>query len=115
MAAMKALSRFNNKMDAHMAAQFLISHGIAAEVRGSREYASHVLGGDAGLFELLVEEGREQEALGLLKELDVKSAFDRTEGGAGRHLKRAVVFAVMAAVVLPVVFNYASLKNLMAF
>lgn len=113
---MKVIRQFNLKTDAHLTCQLLESHGIQAQVRGSREYTTHLLGGDAGFFELLVDERQEQEALTVLKDMEQAPEDNSpTMGEPGFYIKRAVVFAVLASVVFPVIFHYASLKNLMIF
>jgi len=109
---MKRVRVFSSEMEANLAAEYLRSQGIEAEVRGAKEYAGHVLGNDFGTYELISDS---PEAGAVLKNLEKPLAEAPTPAEAGFYFKKAVVFAVFAAIFLPIVFNYGSLRNLMLY
>lgn len=111
---MKKVARFSSQTNAHLAKEALLNRGIQSEIVGSKEYASIVVGGDHGRYELMVDWSDEAEALRIIKEFESAdtSSTDPLPVSAGTFLRKAVVMALLAAVFIPVVFNYASLKNL---
>jgi len=111
---MKKVARFTSQTHAHLAKEALLSRGIKSEIVGSKEYASIIVGGDHGRYELMVDWSDETEALRIIKEFETvdTSTSDTLPTSAGSALKKAIVMALLAAVFIPVVFNYASLKNL---
>ncbi len=109
---MQKVKHFSSQTEAHLAANYLGSHGVHAEVLGAKEYTSHVLGGDLGRYDLLVEDEVFGKANDLLEALEKSADGIRSEVGAQNYLKKAVFFAIGAMLILPVIFNYVSLKNL---
>lgn len=111
---MKKVARFTSQTHAHLAKEALLSRGIKSEIVGSKEYASIIVGGDHGRYELMVDWSDETEALRIIKEFETvdTSTSDTLPTSAGSALKKAIVMALLAAVFIPVVFNYASLKSL---
>lgn len=111
---MKKVALFSSQTTAHLAKEALLNRGIKSEIVGSKEYASIVVGGDHGRYELMVDWSDETEALRVIKEFEAvdTSSSDPTPASAGSFLRKAVVMALLAAVFIPIVFNYASLKNL---
>lgn len=112
---MKKVGRFNSHTTAHLAKEALLNRGIVAEIIGSRDYSSIIVGGDQGRYDLTVDWKDEAEALKIIKGFDVAEA-DSTEPtpppAAFSLLRKAIVMGLLAAVFIPIVFNYASLKNL---
>ena len=101
-------------MEAQMIADLLKSEGLTAHVNGSKEYASIVSGNDLGRYEIMVPEDEVTQGIRILSEIDSGGripkgeTLDKTPMGAKSLLKRAVVYAFMGAVVLPIVFNVVS-------
>lgn len=104
---------FNNETEAHLAKDFLRNRDIKAEIVGSKEYSAHILGGGAGHFELMVEPINSIQARTLLDELSHPEVMTTT--ATPNHFRRAVFYAFVAAIVLPVIFNYASLVQCRRF
>ena len=128
----------SSKVEAHLAAQFLIENGIHCEIVGSKDYSSHILGGDIGRYDLMVAE----EALSLTQELlsqregntaelvsqredksaelvdsESQLAPIKTDGleRSTIHLKKAIIFAVCGVIFLPIIFNLYSIYNLLKY
>jgi hypothetical protein len=99
---------FKNETEAHLAKDFLINRDIKAEILGAKEYTAHILGGGAGNFDLMVDPINVQLAQSLLAELQSPATSEPREPD---HFRRAVFFAFVATIVLPIVFNYASIRN----
>ncbi len=104
---------FNNETEAHLAKDFLRNRDIKAEIVGSKEYSAHILGGGAGHFELMVEPGNSIQARTLLSELNQPETTATTP--TPNYFRRAVFYAFVAAIVLPLIFNYASLVQCQRF
>ncbi|MBL7557591.1 MAG: DUF2007 domain-containing protein [Bdellovibrionaceae bacterium] len=111
---MKKVARFSSQTTAHLAKEALLNRGINSEIVGSKEYASIVVGGDHGRYELMVDWSDETEAIRIIKEFEASdtASSEPLPVSAGSVLRKAIVMALLAAVFIPVVFNYASLKNL---
>lgn len=109
---MQKLKQFNSLTEVHLAKNYLQSNGVHSEVVGVKEYASHVLGGDEGRYDLLVEDEVLGKANDLLELLEKNAEPRSPESTAQNHFKKAVFFAIGAVLILPLVFNYVSLKNL---
>ncbi len=109
------VSRYNTRLDAEMASQFLNAHGIPAEVRGTREYSSHLTGSDYGSFELLVEARDLELAKHRLQQNEEGADKQKLPTSARTYLRRAVMFAFMAMIIVPVIFNVASMQSLRNF
>lgn len=117
---MVKLRTFTSKLEAQLASQLLSEHNIRVQVRGAKEYVSHVLGSDLGYFDLLVDETKIKEAEALLRnDLRIVSSLEEVNHPiAARpqfYLKKAVLYAVFAVILFPIVFNYYSLLNLKHF
>ena len=98
-----------------MVQQFLSSNGIHAEVFGSKEYGSHVTGFDYGIYEVKVASDQFSAAEKLLSE---SKKLSEVEGEVARpvfYLKRAVMYSMFAMFMMPLIFNYYSLKNLFVY
>ncbi|MGE0633349.1 MAG: hypothetical protein AB7O96_13130 [Pseudobdellovibrionaceae bacterium] len=111
---MKKLKRFTSKMEAHLAHEYLKSNGIHSEVIGTREYTSHLLGTDKGSFELLVAEETWAMAYESLKKIE-QGNEEPTKASSRTYFRKAVMFSFAAAFMLPVLFNFAALRNLRLF
>jgi hypothetical protein len=106
---------YSSRIEAQLASEFLQSQEIQTELRGSKEYASHITGNDFGSYELFVEEQFVEKARGILNGLEKPSLDAPTESDPSVYFKRAVICAVIAAIVLPIVFNFASLRYMALF
>ncbi len=96
-----------------MASQSLNDHGIRSEVVGSKDYTSHVTGSDAGSFDLLVEQEKIPEAEEIIRSHQINIVPDEPLApSAQSYLKKAVIFAIVAVAMVPLLTNYISLKNL---
>lgn len=96
-----------------MASQYLAALGIETEIIGAQEYTTHILGGDAGRFDLMVEESDFADAQAHLGRLSLSiSSEDQDSPTSKVYFKRAILHSFLAIILLPVVFNYTSLKNL---
>ena len=108
------MARFNSKTQIHLASQALLNAGIKSEIVGSREYSSIIIGSDDGRYDLMVDWSDETDARKIVSEIQTQSqdlsADLRTSPKT--FLKKAIVFALLACVFMPIVFNYVSLKNL---
>jgi hypothetical protein len=89
-----------------MARDFLLARDIPAQVVGAKEYTAHVLGGGSGHFELMVDPINLQLAQSTLALLNV---MEPSEPLPPDYFRRAIFYAFVAAIVLPLIFNYASL------
>lgn len=114
---MKKVARFTSHTTAHLAKEALLNRGIKSEIVGSKEYASIIVGGDQGRYDLLVDWSDETETLRIIKEFEASDTAisDPLPVSAGSLLRKAIVMALLATVVIPIVFNYASLKNLVQY
>ncbi len=110
---MKALKKFSNQTEAHLSKSLLASNGIASNVVGAKEYASHFLGGEEGRYTMFVDEADFTRAKDLLDE--VSRQIVDSDGGPPNYFRRAVFLAFAAVVILPVVFNIGSLLNAKKF
>ena len=105
---------FDNETEAFLAKNFLLNKDIKAEIVGSKEYTAHVLGGGAGHFELMVDPINLVLAQTLLAALN--GPTDReTQPPIANHFRRAIFYALVAAIILPLIFNYASLVQAARF
>lgn len=119
MSQLKTLKIFNDRMEAEFAENSLKNLGIETFLRGSKEYTSHILGGQAGRYELLVNtDDFDRAQLHLqgpkLKLAEPESGEEPTASKSS-YLKKAIIFSIYATVFLPVVFNYFAVQNLLAF
>ncbi len=105
---------FDNETEAYLAKNFLLNKDIKAEIVGSKEYTAHVLGGGAGHFELMVDPVNLVLARGLLAALNGPVVVD-TQPPVADHFRRAIFYAFVAAILLPLIFNYASLVQAVRF
>lgn len=104
---MKQIRVFTNQTEAHLCKTLLESHGIKTVILGAQEYVSHVMGGGHGKFKLLVDENKWDKAQELMKEVDSQMMSVDLRPN---YFRRAVLMAIAAAIILPVVFNIASLS-----
>lgn len=117
---MKTVYIYRNEFDARLASGKLESEGIKTLVVGAREYHSVVAGGLEGRYEVQVADEDYDAAVTILAVTKYAAASDRTPGyvesdvlapSPSRALKRAVMFAVLGIVLLPVIFNYFSILH----
>lgn len=96
-----------------MAAQLLESNGIPTEILGAKEYTSILLGSEMGSFDLLVADEKWSEANEILKhELSLAKKPEIELSRPQLHFKKAVIYSLFAMLMLPIVFNFYSLKHL---
>lgn len=100
---------YTNETEAHLARNYLAAHDIRAEIVGAKEYSAHILGGGAGRFELMVEPIHLLSARDLLAAVEQPNTQEPSQPAS--HFRRAVFFAVLATIVLPLVFNFYSLRE----
>lgn len=107
----------SSRMEADMAVGLLQANGIDAVVNGTKEYASVVTGHDLGRFEIMVTEECAQDANQILNTIDPMEGQRQPPPirDARESLKRAIVFALMGAILIPVIFNYVSIVNLINY
>ncbi len=109
---MTAIHRYNTKLEADIAAQFLTAHNIHAVVRGAKEYAAIVTGGDYGKYEVLVKATDVEVAKYRLQQNEDAADPEQLPTPARTFLRRAVMCAFMAVFLAPILFNVVSLNNL---
>ncbi len=113
---MKKVGRFTSHTTAHLAKEALASHGIQSEIIGAKEYSSIIVGGDQGRYDLMVDWQDEVEASRIVRGFDISVVDNEPEAPLqatpSALLRKAIIMGLLAAVFIPVVFNYASLKNL---
>lgn len=113
---MKQISKFSSQLEAQIVSQSLLAHGIRSEVHGAKEYSSFVTGGDLGSFELFVEDEKYDEAFNILRSQRVSEAKSEPVVHEPKsYLKKAVIFSLLAAVMIPIVFNYVAFINLKSY
>lgn len=106
----------SSRTEADMAAGLLQANGIDAVVNGTKEYASVVTGHDLGRFEIMVTEECAEEATSILNSIEPPEGLQPPPVRDAREsLKRAIVFALMGAILIPVIFNYVSIVNLKSY
>ena len=119
MSELKTLKIFNDGLEAEFAQNSLKSIGIESFIRGSKEYASHVLGGETGRYELLVNmDDLEQAKIhldGPKLTIADSSLAEEPSTQKSTYLKKAVLFSFYASVFLPVIFNYFAIQNLIKY
>ena len=109
-------AQFTSSLEAQMAAEFLIGQGINAEINGAKEYSSLALGTDAGTFNVMVSEDKLALALAALKANQLQVVREEhILRSANSYFKRAILFAILGIVLIPLVANYASLRNLQEY
>lgn len=108
---MTKLRTFAHQSEAHLAKSLLASHGIRSEILGAKEYTSHVLGGDIGNYTLVVNEDDLPAARKIIDEVMAQDMILAKPAQRTNHFKKAVVFGLLAPVIIPVVFNYFSLYH----
>ncbi len=117
---MEKLGRYGNRLEAQLVGQLLNAHGIATEIVGAKDYTSILLGSDMGSFDLMVPSERLFDARELLKQ-DLQIVRDQMENTIPLsdnlqrpelYLKKAVLYSIIAMLMLPIIFNYYSLRNL---
>lgn len=108
-----------------MIVDYLKAQGIEALSRGAREYASIVMGGDMGRYEILVPEDQYELAKKYLAQLEfevLKSPPDANDADTSPNpinknsaaLKKSVLLCAAGLVVLPL-FNVFSLYYLLVY
>lgn len=113
---MVSVKTFDNETEAHLAKDYLQVREITAQIVGAKEYTAHILGGGAGHFELMVDPIHLQMARDLLAQLNGPEALAIAEAKEPpNYFRRAIFYAFTAAIVLPIVFNYASIVNAVHF
>lgn len=113
---MKPISKFSSQLEAQIVSQSLLARGIRTEVHGAKEYSSFVVGGDLGSFELFVEDDKYDEAFEIFRAQRVTAApVEPVMHAPKSYLKKAVIFSLLAAVMIPVVFNYVAFVNLKVY
>ncbi len=109
---MQSLEVVYYQSEAHLLKDLLKSHGIECNVIGSRNYSSIVLGGSEGRYTIYVPEQQMNDARRLLRELRVTDASATSDiPQTPNSFRRAIFFAFAATLILPIVFNYASLTH----
>lgn len=98
---MKPLRIFAHRSEAHLAKSLLASHGIRAEIM-AEEAQTH------GAYTLVVSEPDWQEGRKIIDEVLAKDMMLVKPAGRPDHFKKAVLFALGAPLIFPVVFNYRS-------
>jgi hypothetical protein len=113
---MKKVGRFTSHTTAHLAKEALASHGIQSEIIGTKEYSSIIVGGDQGRYDLMVDWQDEAEASRIVRGFNIAVVENEPEAplqaSPSALLRKAIIMGLLAAVFIPIVFNYASLKNL---
>lgn len=110
---MLKLVRLNSEREALMLTESLKSQGIESRFQGSKEYTSIVLGTDQGYYDVYVNPEKFIDAQKFMKSLLLQSVpSESLKPTAKAYLKKAVVCAFLAIFLLPIVFNFVSLKNL---
>lgn len=114
---MKKLREFVDQTEAIFARDFLQSQGIPTELHGSRDYSTHIVGGTQGRYVLSVSEDRWDEAHGLLREstIQIASETDHLRQLPEVALKKAVMFSIIAMVLLPILANWISIRETIKF
>ncbi len=119
MSQLKPVKIFSDRREAEFAENSLKSLGIESFLRGSKEYTSHILGGEAGRYELLVNSDDFDRAKNHLDGPKLKLAepevAEDPSGKKTRYLKKAIIFSVYATVFLPLIFNYFAVQNLISY
>lgn len=122
---MVQLEQVSSESEAHIKRDYLLNHGIICAVLGAKDYASIVVGGDGqGRYRLMVTEQDLDRARQLLRQANMKPVPSEKARQAAalaglmmqkpqRHsrFKKAIMYAIAAPLILPIVFNYASLKQ----
>lgn len=112
---MKKISSFSHKINAEIAAQALKAQGIEAQIQGAREYSSHILGGDLGKFDLLVDAEKTVQAEDILRHMQLEIVNTSESISTADHrvfFRKAVMFSLLAMIMLPIILNYSALLNL---
>ena len=107
---MKVAAEFTNETEAQLVKDLLLAENIESHIQGAKEYASIVLGGNDGRYQLLVPETDLERAQALIASVQ-KRPFVASEPSQENYFRRAVFYEFAAALLLPIVFNYASLKK----
>jgi hypothetical protein len=110
---MKRVREFMDQTEALMAKDYLGAHGIQAELTGAKDYSTHVVGGTQGRYVLSVDETDAAPAEELLKKSNVSLADETESSASGTEiaLKKAVMYAFIAIVLLPILGNWISLRE----
>jgi hypothetical protein len=108
------IATYSDKMSADLMAQALKGNQIESVVVGAKEYASFITGSDAGLYNLMVTEEQMTEAEAIVRRLiPLEKEEENTPAiNPNIYLKKSIMYSVMACILIPIVFNYASLRNL---
>ena len=120
---MEILRVFQSEIEARMAAGVLESAGIRVHINGSRSYASHITGALEGRYELRVEQANIEAASQILQSkahenmksnvIEGQAQKDQmTSMDTNRYLLQSLFHIVLAALALPLVANFFSLKCL---
>ena len=118
---MKKILHFTSQIEAHIVVQSLRSHGYNAEIVGGREYLSLVLGGDAGKYDILVNESDAAEALKFFEktkresQLTLVGSEESAVISSRSYLSKAVIFSLLSMTMFPLVFNIVAIMNLVYF
>lgn len=106
---------FTDHTEALMARDYLENEGIRCQISGVREYTSVVMGGDFGQYQIEVSPEDFARASQLLtaKDLESQASLDTlTTKSPQFYLRRAVMYAICALVVIPIIGNYISIRQL---
>lgn len=111
------LKRFLTLTEAEFAEGYLKQNGFETQIIGAKEYSGIVTGKDYGNYELMISEENFEVASDLLRRIEIHEVSETDDNELQKtkpksHLKRAVLFAVMAIFILPIFFNVVSLMNL---
>ncbi len=119
MSRLQTLKIFNDRMEAEFAESSLRSLGIESFVRGAKEYTSHILGGQAGRYELLVSANEFDRAkihlYGPKLQLAEPEIIEDLARKKSNYLKKAIIFSIYSTVFLPFVFNYFAIQNMFCY
>ncbi len=110
---MKQIREFMDQTEALIAKEYLEVNGVHAELHGGKDYSTHIVGGTQGRYFLGVEEDLYFKADNLLKQSDLKipQQIEHPTLLPEVSLKKAVMFAIIAVVFLPIIGNWISIRE----
>jgi hypothetical protein len=113
---MKTIAILGSKLQSELLIGHLKSHGIDAFMNGSREYAGIVTGTDVGRYEISTSDENADAALAYMSKLNQPGqTVSNSPLTPNALLKRAIMFAAMAVIILPIVFNVMSVWNMVRY
>ena len=112
---MQEIQQFIDQTEGLIAKESLESQGMAAELRGVRDYSSVVVGGNQGRYSLWVEEARAEEARQFLLRKTVRSVEEHSTETSDVALRKSVMFCFIALIILPIIGNIISIRQAMKY